>query len=266
MHNEMGLLTSNEPTAVLEVENSEFAYNQRPDGHNHNLSWNCGAEGETDDPAIRALREQQKRNLLATLLLSQGVPMLHAGDEIGRTQGGNSNAYCQDNTISWLDWNLDEDKTRLLDFTSRLIALRRAHPVFRRRDFFQGRPIHGGGVKDIVWFKPDGTEMTDDEWQHAHAHALGVYLSGAGITETDGRGRPVRDDDFLVLFSSHHESIDFLLPALGGETHWIGLLDTGHPDGVPSRPAFHPGQTYPLGARSLALLLHDRTHPGPATP
>jgi len=236
------------------------------DGHNHNLSWNCGAEGETDDPAIRALREQQKRNLLATLLLSQGVPMLLAGDEIGRTQGGNNNAYCQDNTISWLDWNLDEDKTRLLDFTSRLIALRRAHPVFRRRDFFQGRPIHGGGVKDIVWFKPDGTEMTDDEWQHAHAHALGVYLSGAGITETDGRGRPVRDDDFLVLFSSHHESIDFLLPALGGETHWIGLLDTGHPDGVPSRPAFHPGQTYPLGARSLALLLHDRTHPGPATP
>jgi len=226
------------------------------DGHNHNLSWNSGAEGPTDDAAIRALRERRKRNFLATLLLSQGVPMLLAGDECGRTQRGNNNAYCQDNDISWLDWALDEERARLLAFTRRLIALRRAHPTFRRRDFFQGRPIHGGGVKDIAWFKPDGTEMSDEEWQHDFARCLGVYLSGAGLAETDARGNRVEDDDFLLLFNAHHEPVPFTLPAPGGEARWVPILDTAREDGQPPPSALKPGEAYALEARSLALLRH----------
>ena len=226
------------------------------DGHNRNLAWNCGVEGPSEDPAIGALRERQKRNFLATLLLSQGVPMLLAGDELGRTQRGNNNAYCQDNGISWLDWNLDAGRTRLLAFTRRLIALRRAHSTFRRRDFFQGRPIHGGGVKDIVWFKPDGTEMTEQEWRHDFARCLGVYLSGAGRSESDARGQPVHDDDFLLLFNAHHEAVPFAVPAPGGETRWLAMLDTAPEDGLPAHGVFMPGETYPLEGRSLALLLH----------
>ena len=227
------------------------------DGNDHNLSWNCGAEGDTADPAILALRARQQRNFLATLLLSQGVPMLLAGDEFGRSQRGNNNAYCQDNEVSWLDWQLDDSQGRLLDFTRRLLALRRAHPVFHRRDFFQGRPIHGGEAKDIVWLKPDGTEMSDQEWSHEFARCLGVYLSGASLTETDARGRPVRDDDFLLLFNAHHEPLAFTLPASPQGAKWFPLLDTARGDGVPEHPAMQPGAAYPLEPRSLALLLHD---------
>ncbi len=226
------------------------------DGHNDNRSWNCGVEGPAEDAAVRALRTRQMRNFLATLLLSQGVPMLVAGDELGRSQRGNNNAYCQDNELSWIDWTPGEEGARLLDFARRVIALRRAHPAFRRRDFFQGRPIHGGGVKDIVWFKPDGTEMTDEEWQHAFARSLGVYLSGAGITESDARGRPVSDDDFLLLFNASHEPIAFTLPAPGGEVKWLALLDTSREDGQPAHGALAPGEAYPLEARALALLVH----------
>jgi glycogen operon protein len=185
------------------------------DGHNHNLSWNCGAEGPTDDADTLALRERQKRNLLATVLLSQGVPMLLAGDEIGRTQQGNNNAYCQDNEISWLDWDLDRRDRRLFEFTRCLIALRRSHAVFRRRNFFQGRPLRGRDVKDIVWLRPDGEEMTDEEWDQHFARSLGVYVAGEGLTEIDGRGRLIVDDNFLLLFNAHHETLTFTLPALG---------------------------------------------------
>jgi len=227
------------------------------DGHDNNLSWNCGAEGPTDDPAVRRLRELQKRNMLATLLLSQGVPMLAAGDEIGRTQGGNNNAYCQDSEISWLDWDLDADKRRLLEFARRMIGLRRAHPVFRRRDFFQGRPIHGTEVKDIIWLKPDGTEMSADEWEHDFARCLGVYLAGEALNETDARGRPVEDESFLVLFNAHHEEIAFRLPDYGGG-NWSALLDTAHEDGLAPDGVLEPAAEYPLRGRSLALLRHDR--------
>ncbi len=227
------------------------------DGANHNLSWNCGAEGPSDDPAVRALRARQSRNLLATLMLSQGVPMIPAGDELGRTQRGNNNAYCQDSELSWLDWNLDAESERLLEFARRVIHLRRSHPAFRRRDFFQGRPIHGGGVKDIAWLRPDGAEMTDEEWRRAYARCLGVYLSGAGLTETDARGRPVRDDDFLVLFNAHDGPIAFRLPAPGGETEWLALLDTAREEGVPPPSAFRPGEAYSLEPRSLAVLVHS---------
>jgi glycogen operon protein len=226
------------------------------DGHNNNLSWNCGVEGPSDDPEVRALRLRQKRNLLATLLLSQGVPMLTAGDELGRTQLGNNNAYCQDNELSWLDWKLDDDGRKLMRFVQRAIGLRRAHPVFRRRDFFQGRPLRGREVKDIVWLKPDGTEMTDEEWSEHHARSLGVYLSGEALTETDARGRPLRDEDFLVLFNAHHETVPFRLPAYDGR--WLALLDTSFQDGLAPDGSFDAGAEYALQGRSLVLLLHAR--------
>ena len=223
------------------------------DGHNHNLSWNYGVEGVTDDAAINALRERQKRNLLATVLLSQGVPMLLAGDELGRTQRGNNNAYCQDNEISWVDWNLDDARKRLLEFTMRLIALRREHPIFRRREFFHGRLLQGGS-KDIVWLKPDGVEMTPAEWNKDFARCLGVYLSGDALEETDARGHPIRDASFLMLFNAHDDAIPFRLPELGRGTEWVAQLDTAFPTGVPQLDFVHTGATYPLQARSIVLL------------
>ena len=195
------------------------------DGNNNNLSWNCGVEGPTDDPVIRGLRARQKRNFVATLLLSQGVPMLLAGDEIGRTQRGNNNAYCQDNEVSWISWTLDDEHRRLLDFVRRMVQLRRNHPIFRRRHFFQGRPLHGSDTKDIVWLQPDGTEMTTEEWDKDFARCLGVYLAGAALGETDARGNPVGDGDFVVLFNAHHEPLPFRLPAYNGSP-WIAIVDT----------------------------------------
>ena len=223
------------------------------DGHNNNLSWNCGVEGPTDDPAVRALRARQQRNLLATLLLSQGVPMLLAGDELSRSQRGNNNAYCQDNEVSWIDWTLDDEKSKLLAFTRRVIALRRTHPVFRRRDFYRGRPLRGPGVKDIAWLRPEGGEMTDDEWNQHHARCLGVYLAGEGLTETDGRGQVLRDLSFLVLFNAHHEAIPFRLPDFAG-SHWRALLDTAFEDGLEVDGTFDAGAEYSLQGRSIVLL------------
>ncbi|MEO5695527.1 MAG: glycogen debranching protein GlgX, partial [Burkholderiaceae bacterium] len=196
------------------------------DGHNHNLSWNCGVEGPTDDPQVLALRARQQRNFIATLLLSQGVPMLLAGDEIGRTQQGNNNAYCQDTPISWVDWTETADRRSLLAFTQRLMALRAAHPVFRRRDFFQGRPLHGSTVRDIVWLHPEGTEMGELEWGQEHARALAVFLSGDGLNEVDGRGRAVVDDSFLVLFNADANEVRFVFPAALSLTAGTVLIDT----------------------------------------
>ncbi len=167
------------------------------DGHDHNISWNCSVEGESDDPEIGALRARQQRNFLATLLLSQGVPMLVAGDETGRTQGGNNNAWCQDNEISWVDWEWDEQGRDLLEFTRQLIRLFHQHPVLRRRKFFQGRPVRGAEIKDISWFRPDGQEMTDNDWRNEQARSLAVRLAGDAIDEVDERGRRVTDDTLL---------------------------------------------------------------------
>ncbi|HCO43428.1 glycogen debranching protein GlgX [Immundisolibacter sp.] len=226
------------------------------DGTDNNLSWNCGAEGPTDDEAINALRARQKRNLLATLLLSQGVPMLVAGDEMGRTQGGNNNAYCQDNAISWLDW--EHTDAELVAFVQRLIELRRSHPVFHRRHFFQGQSIHGAEIKDIHWLKPDGTDMSDHEWGHDFARCLGVYLSGEALTERDRRGHLLRDDNFLVLFNAHHDTLAFQLPAARPGGRWHVLLDTSHAQGLDADGYYAGYDSYPLTGRSLALLVdHD---------
>jgi glycogen operon protein len=240
-------------------KHNEANLEDNADGHNHNLSWNCGVEGPADDPAVQALRQRQKRNLLATLLLSQGIPMLLAGDEMGRTQLGNNNAYCQDNEVSWLNWDVRTDDRRFRGFVQRLIALRRAHPVFRRRHFFQGRPLRGRDVKDIVWLKPDGTEMTDEEWDQHFARCLGVYLSGVGLPETDARGGPVIDDDFLVLFNAHHEAIDFRLPVIG-RYDWESVLDTSTEGGGPLEGwRAKAERPYPLQGRTLAALVRRRS-------
>ncbi len=229
------------------------------DGTDNNNSWNCGAEGPTDDARINALRARQKRNLLTTLFFSQGVPMLVAGDEMGRTQRGNNNAYCQDNEISWVNWDLSAADREFLDFTRRVIALRREHPVFRRRNFFQGRAIHGSGVKDIHWFKPDGQEMSDQEWAQDFARCLCVYLGGDAMQERDRRGQPIRDDNFLLLFNSHHEAIPFMLPALCEGCAWQSVLDTCLGGSLEPDGQFRGGDTYALDARSLALLVQRRS-------
>jgi glycogen operon protein len=222
------------------------------DGSSDNLSWNCGVEGPTDDPAIIALRERMLRNFLATLFLSQGVPMLLAGDEIGRTQQGNNNAYCQDNDLSWVNWALPRSAKAQLEFTRRLIRLRLAHPVFHRRRFFQGRRIEGSEVKDLSWFRPDGKEMTDEEWTNGFTRCLGLRLAGDAIEEVDRAGEPIRDDTFLLVLNAHHEPIDFVLPAHRTRVRWDLVLDTR--DWAPTPRAFRAGDQYPLEGRSLALL------------
>jgi len=224
------------------------------DGESHNISWNCGVEGPTDDAKIQALRTRQRRNLVATLLLSQGVPMLLAGDELGRSQLGNNNAYCQDNPLSWVNWQLDAEDQHFLEFVRRMIKLRHDHPIFRRRKFFEGRPIHGGAVKDIAWHNPNGSEMSEEEWNQHFARSLCVYLSGHALDECDRYGRPIRDNDFLLLINAHFETIPFRLPDYPGDEDWLCVLDTTYADGLRSDGCFKRGSTFPLQGRSLALL------------
>ena len=231
------------------------------DGHDHNLSWNGGAEGPTDDPVVRALRARRQRNFIATLLLSQGVPMLLAGDELGHTQHGNNNAYCQDNATSWLDWTRDEEREALLAFTRQMTALRAAHPVFHRRDFFQGRPLFGSGVRDIVWLQPDGSEMTDEAWRLSHARALAVFLSGEGLSEVDERGRPIRDDSFFLLFNAAEHPVAFTLPPALATGQGEVMVDTSQAvpaDGM----TLEPGVPYALDERALALVRFARPRQG----
>ena len=240
------------------------AYNQKhneangennSDGTDDNLSWNCGVEGPTNRPSVLALRERQKRNILATLLLSQGVPMLCGGDEMGRTQRGNNNAYCQDTEISWVDWKLSKPQQSLLTFTRSLIALRQQHPVFRRRRFFQGRRIRGTEVKDLSWLRPDGKEMTDEDWAKGYVRCLGVRLAGHTIEEKDPKGRPLLDETFLMLLNAHHEPRPFTLPAHKRGVRWQPVFDTAlyNEDDKPV-VLYRGGEQYDLEARSLALL------------
>jgi isoamylase len=198
------------------------------DGENHNRSWNCGIEGPTDDGKIIALRERQKRNLLTTLLLSQGVPMLSHGDELGRTQHGNNNVYCQDNEVSWVDWEDARLNSVLTEFTARLTRLRAAHPVFRRRRFFQGRPIRGSNIEDIAWLRPDGQQMSDEDW-NAGAKTVGIFLNGRGIPDRDDLGERITDDSFLLLIHAHHRPITFTLPDAAYGRSWEIVVDTSDP-------------------------------------
>ncbi len=224
------------------------------DGDNNNHSWNCGAEGPTDDAAVNALRRRQMRNLLATLFLSQGVPMLCGGDEYGRTQQGNNNAYCQDNEISWFSWQRTPEQQRQTEFVARLAKLRHDHPVFRRPKFFHGRDIRGSGVKDIMWLNPGGSEMNDDEWGTHFVKTLGFLLSGEGGDVRDWYGKPVHDDTFLLLLNAAREGVDFTLPALD-RTSWSVVIDTKEEAGfVEDGRTIPGGSTFPLADRSLVLL------------
>jgi glycogen operon protein len=224
------------------------------DGSDENFSWNSGVEGPADDAAVRARRERQQRNILATLLLSQGVPMLSGGDEIARTQRGNNNAYCQDNDMSWFAWPPTGSAARLLDFTRRLIRLRLDHPVFQRRRFFQGRRIHGSAVKDLSWLRPDGTEMTEEEWNNWHSRCLGLHLAGDAIEEVDDEGLPVLDDTFLILLNAHDEAVPFVLPNHQPRVEWEPVLDTRDWEPVLEGRLFKGGEPYPLEGRTLAVL------------
>ena len=224
------------------------------DGHNANRSWNCGAEGPNDDAGINALRARQKRNLVSTVLLSQGLPMILAGDELGHTQNGNNNAYCQDNETSWLNWNLSPADRDFLDFVARVVALRRAHPVFSRRRFLQESQAGGGRARELVWLAPDGREMTGEDWNREFARCIGVYLSGAAIERVTRRGKPVTDDDFLLLFNAHHEEVPFCLPEVRPDAPWITELDTARQSGAFAAQPSQAGELYPLHGRSLAVL------------
>ena len=229
------------------------------DGESHNRSWNCGVEGPTDDPDVNALRARQQRNFLATTILSQGVPMICHGDELGRTQNGNNNGFCQDSELTWIHW--DDADTDLIEFTSSVAAIRAAHPVFRRRRFFTGAPVRrrgSAGIPDISWFRPDGTEMSDDDWDAGFGKSVAVYLNGLGIPGTDARGQRITDDSFVLCFNAHHEPIDFVLPPDEFGEGWISVLDTAgaeHPEPVGA------GATVTIDARSVVLLQATDQHP-----
>ncbi len=229
------------------------------DGERHNLSWNCGVEGPSPDAAIRALRARQKRNFIATLLLSQGVPMLVGGDEFGRTQHGNNNAYCQDNEMSWVRWDLSPEDQDFLAFVQYLAGVRKAHPMFRRRRFFQGRPMEGTGYKDVTWFSPEGREMTEQDWHQPFARCLGLALAGKAADEVDAHGRPMVDDNFLVLLNAHHEAMAFVLPPCSVDARWEVLVDTSRSADLDVHGHFGAKESYSLKPRSMALLIERHT-------
>jgi glycogen operon protein len=256
--------TLNDLVSYSEKHNEANGEGNR-DGENNNHSWNRGVEGPTDDPAIVELRERDKRNFLTTLLLSQGVPMISAGDEISRTQQGNNNAYCQDSPISWTDWNLDERKLALLEYTTKLIALRKAHPNLRRRKFFQDRNISpsksakqqvdGFEIHDICWYRPDGEEMTEEEWHAGWVRCLGLCLSGKTLDDVDRVGERLRDDTYLICLNPHHENIAFYMPPCGEGCSWELLFDTRDSSGAVAEPtALKSCEPYDLIEHSTAVF------------
>src|SRR5262249_39560483 len=208
------------------------------------------------DPAVNALRSRQQRNFLTTLLLSQGIPMLLGGDELGRTQRGNNNAYCQDNDISWFDWDrIDEP---LVAFTRRLIEIQAQHPVFRRRPWFKGRPVRGAGVSDIAWFRPDGGEMSDEDWQTGHAKSFAVFLNGGALREMDDDGKPIGDDSFLLLFNAHHEPLPFTIPEPRFGAAWRTMVDTAADSESQSGGDVRAGENRQIAGRSVVVLSRPR--------
>jgi isoamylase len=257
----INFVTAHDGFTLHDLVSYERKHNERNgegnrDGSDDNRSWNCGVEGPTDDPEIVALRERQKRNLLATLLLSSGVPMLLAGDEMGRTQQGNNNAYCQDNEISWVDWSLDEHRAALLEHTRALIALRKSHPVFCRRRFFQGQAIRGSGVKDIGWFTPNGAEMDEGRWRAPDIATLGVFLNGEEIPDRGPRGERIVDDSFLLLLNGDAKPVAFTLPGLPWAKEYELIVDTatGHLDDDQDPTLYLAGERLQMPPRSLTVL------------
>ena len=241
------LVSYNEKHNLANQENNR-------DGESHNRSWNCGVEGETDNPDILEIRARQQRNLLVSLMLSQGVPMLHAGDEMGRSQQGNNNAYCQDNPLSWIDWNLAERNGEFLQFCQRLIQFRHDHQVFRRRDWFQGREIHGSGVEDIGWFNPDGSEMDDMQWSDYSLKSISIFLNGKELNRPGLKGERIVDNSFLVLFNDHHDPVDFEIPYPLQEMEWQLKIDTQKPHFIEEGPKYKGSSTVAVVEQSIILL------------
>jgi glycogen operon protein len=243
-----------EDLVSYEHKHNEANSEHNRDGADHNRSANYGVEGPTTDPAIHAVRNRQKRNFLATLLFSQGVPMLCGGDELGRTQRGNNNAYCQDNEISWFDWDLDPDDAALLTFTQRLVQLRAEHPVLRRRTFFLGRSVGDSPAKDLIWFRPDGAEMSATDWANGGLRAIGLRLAGDAIAETDEQGNRVVDETLLLLLNAEPSPLTFTLPRFlsGRPGCWEELLDTADPEQLELR-RYDGGSSLVLSDRSLKL-------------
>jgi glycogen operon protein len=233
------------------------------DGADDNRSWTCGAEGPTDDPNINTLRGRQQRNFLTTLLLSQGVPMLLGGDEFGRSQKGNNNAWCQDNELSWFDWDAVDEQ--LLDFARALIRIRRTEPVFRRSEFLTGETERGSGLPDVLWLRPDGEEMTEADWERDDAHALALFLNGEEIPTHDRWGDPIEGASFLLMFNAHHEPIRFVIPEVLGDDH-IVEVDTA--DQHPRGKQHGPGEEVPVESRSILVMRRasrmDEVPPEPA--
>jgi glycogen operon protein len=224
------------------------------DGNDDNRSWNCGAEGPTDDDGVNALRDRQKRNFLVTLLLSQGIPMIAHGDELGRTQQGNNNTYCQDNELSWVDWSPSRDKPALVEFTAALARLRRDHPVFRRQRYFQGRVVKGSHLEDIAWLRPDAKEMSEEDWDTGFAKTLGVFLNGHGIPDRNELGQRMVDDSFLLLFNASEEQVPFTLPAPEYGESWVTVIDTTNGSDA-TGPTVHPhGSELRLEPHSSVVL------------
>ncbi|GAA0976723.1 glycogen debranching protein GlgX [Acrocarpospora macrocephala] len=237
-------------------KHNEANTEQNRDGSDDNRSWNCGAEGPVEDPEIVRLRRRQRRNFLATLFVSQGVPMLTAGDEFGRTQHGNNNAYCQDNELSWVDWSLARTESDLLEFVRALAAFRRDHPVFRRRRFFSGRK-DSEGMRDIVWLTPAGREMDHGDWHAGYAKSIGVFVNGDAITEPGPRGEKIADQSFLLLINAHHESVTFTLPGAEYGVSWQATIDTAEErvsDDPFSGQAWTYGSEVHVAGRSLRIL------------
>lgn len=224
------------------------------DGESHNRSWNCGIEGATHDPDILALRRKQRRNFLVTLMLSQGVPMLLGGDEMGRSQGGNNNAYCQDSEIAWFNWDLKQENADLLEFTRQLIHFQRQHPVFRRRYWFQGRAIHGSGVSDIGWFNPDGTEMTEKQWTDALTKYIAIFLNGQEIPSPGWRGERILDDSFLLFLNANGETVEFAIPERLQDVEWVEIIDTNKPTFIQHGTVYRGKSSVSVPARSTIVL------------
>jgi glycogen operon protein len=261
-YNSINFITSHDGFTLqdlvsYEAKNNEANGEDNRDGADENFSWNCGAEGPTEDPAVLALRERQKRNFIATLVLSQGVAMILAGDELSHTQNGNNNAYCQDNEITWLDWKLDRRQQAFLSFCRDVVRLCSTQPVFQRRKFFKGRALRGSGIKDLSFFGPSGNEMSDDDWSTGHVRCIGVRMAGDLIDDENERGEPIAGDTILLLFNAHHEELPFTLPSTRPDHLWERLIDTSDDDGAGVE--FRGNSAYPLKDRSLAVLRTKET-------
>jgi glycogen operon protein len=234
---------------TYERKHNEANGENNQDGHNDNISRNWGVEGETDDPAVKEMRQRLMRTFLATLAFSQGVPMLAHGDELGRTQGGNNNAYAQDNEITWMNWELDESQQELLAFTRKLLSLRQAHPTLRRRHFFRGKAVEGSEHKDVAWIRADGREMGERDWRDPSAHVLGMLIDGKATDEVDDRGQAVCGDTLLLILNSGEQNAQFALPRLEGPNIWVVMVDTAKRE----LPVLR-GDSVEVEAHSLVLL------------